>query len=258
MRAFSFALALASAEAVKLFAKQNLDAAGAAGAVFDGMDADKDGSLSTQELVTAMAQGGFTDDVIGKAEHEFKQGAGGSVTRAEFQEAIVFLYEHAQEQGVSDAEIEQELKAFDPTKVTVGHLDAAGDYAAKNFAQQNDRAAAEAAIATEVGAAFDLTDVNPADGKVTGAELAVSLEAAGFTADVVKALVDEFNSHPEVGGSATKADVVGYVTDLYHTAADHGISDKEMLKEFEAFDPSKVTKADLGDAKDAATATGNY
>jgi hypothetical protein len=31
-----------------------------------------------------------------------------------------------------------------------------------------------------------------------------------------------------------------------------------MLKEFEAFDPSKVTTADLGAAKDVATATGNY
>jgi Ca2+-binding EF-hand superfamily protein len=226
MRAFSFALAIASAEADKLLAKQNLDAAGAAGGVFDGMDGDKDGSLTTQELVKGMAEGGFNDAVIGKVEHGFKKHAGGKVTRQDFQDAVVFLYEHAQEQGVSDAEIMKEIKNFDASKVTTGHVDAAADYAAENFAQKNDRAGAEALLATEVGAAFDMTDANPKDGKVTGPELAKSLKAAGFTADVVKALVDEFNSHPEVGGSATKADVVGYVTDLYHTAADHGISDE--------------------------------
>ena len=257
MRAFAIALALSTAEAVKLVAKQNLDARGFAGKIFDEMDANKNGVLAPQELADSMAAGGFTDDVIGKAEHAYKTEAGGDVTRAEFQDAIEFLYNHALEQGLSDGEIESEIKNFDPSKVTVGDLDAAADYGEKNFAQQNDRAGAEAAIAAEVGAAFDLTDVDPADGKVTGNELAASLDAAGFTPDVTKAIVDEFNTHPEVGGEVGKADLIGWVTDLYHTAADAGISDDEMLKELEAFDPSKVTVGDLGAAADVAKETGN-
>ena len=257
MRAFSFALAFATAEAVKLLAKQSLDARGEAGRLFDEMDGNGNGSLSTQELRSSMRAGGFTDDVIDGTAGAFKTEAGGKVSREEFQDAVEFLYTHALEQGLTDAEIESEIEAFVPSEVTTDDLDAAATYAKNNFAQQNDRAAAEAAIATEVGAVFDATDVAPKDGTVTGSELSAALTAAKFTPDVVKAIVDEFKTHPQVGGKATKADVVGYVTDLYHTAADHGISDDDLLTELDNFDPSQVTVADLKAARKVAAATGN-
>ena len=161
MRAFSLALAFASAEAVKLLAQQNLDARGEAGRIFDEMDADKNGKLSSQELADSMAAGGFTDKVIGAAEHKYKKATGGNVSRSDFQDAVDFIYRHALQQGLTDKQIENEIKNFDPSKITRADLKAAATYAKNNFAQQNDRAAAEAAIATEVGAIFDATDVAP-------------------------------------------------------------------------------------------------
>jgi Ca2+-binding EF-hand superfamily protein len=130
-------------------------------------------------------------------------------------------------------------------------VNAAGAHAKKHglmLAMQNDPEAAHAFIAEEMGKMFDDANTD-GNGHVEANELEAALTQAGFTPDVVAALKGEFTSHPDVQGKVTKDDFIGFGQDMYDHAATMGLSDEEMKKEFENFDPSKVTVGDLADAK---------
>ena len=104
---------------------------------------------------------------------------------------------------------------------------------------------------------FDEADTD-GSGVVDANELEAALTAAGFTPDVVKALKGEFTRHPDVKGTVTKAEFIGFGKDMYDHARAQGLSDAEMQKEWENFDPSKVTVADLKAARQHLREHGKY
>lgn len=252
MKAFAVALTFATALGIKL--QQNLPVAQKAGEIFDDIDTNGDTNMTTAELEGALKTAGFNAKVTGAITKEFAEHpeTQGSVTRADFVSYMTDLYEHALSMGVTDKEIMAAVDNFDPSKVTMGDLKAANAHLEQHglkLAAENDRESAHAFIAEEMGKMFDDANTDGND-HVDTAELEAALKHAGFTDDVVAALTGEFESHPEVQGKVTKDDFIGFGQDLYDHAASQGISDEEMIEEFENFDPSAVTVGDLKAARD--------